>query len=1401
MDGCSLAESVVGVNAYRSGFVLLRQCNFSSLSSGVQSNSDNQEILAEECYWGHPSGPIHSSNPSGQGVAVSDNVDFTPWSEFPVANTVLEPVVVSPDLYHLGPNAPPCGLDVAASNLPIVSQGFQISSDQLESLSSNGAVLRFDTYSIEEGTEVVVNLNGHTLTSPIANPNCDPALYFETVTPFVQSGTNYINIGAVGDDLVVGNFQLIEGSYEGGITSVASTIREAVTIQIEKDGAPYDGVNVVIYDSSSELTRGQPNDGSFTYSLPHAGTFQYQIVEPVQESGSVLDSGVFVINLDNDIPGIQTASATPSVVNNSGVETVEFRITPDQDDDGIASATIDLAQISGVNSTPMEADGAEFVASLQITSGVTPRTYQLPVQIVDGMGASYDFEISLQVVPVGDIITFQHSVAGFNLTASEIEETTPGTYVLSGNVQMTHNSGLPLYLDADGSITAVLDPPEIRADTDVTLRADLGDLGIYDLFRGEFTIGEGGDITIAEGAENLLDEVVGYAIDPEVLTLDLMLESNPGININAHMICDKVDGIEGNGEPRADLSAELRIDGSISGSLTNDIPWDLQAGSLSFSQASWTNEYVEIDGATFQFLDGTFDFDSKTSLSVPTLRITPDGISADGLVLDDFDFSYGGFQFVLEEAVFTNEDFFAEHARMAFPLGNNSDLFVAVEGISVAQGRVTLTGGEFQLPPLKIGDYDLAGVSAGFAYEGDNWYLAAAGKLAIPAFATVDIAFRLDSQCEYYLNEFCMNMELSGTGLPIGNTGFLLTDIGGCLVDDGCLGVWVISFTAGVSSADRIVPPGISLIHSDSEITVIPDPFYFQAIGTIDLVGNRLGSAGFELYPDHFHGFGSLQMPPVVPMLYVDSDLYIHWQPSFDFNGAADGRLEIPADRIPIWQDPIQLAEFHAEVGRAGIRGAFYVPNPEDPWAEVTADFNWEGDLEVEYAFTNPFLYVNTATGQRIGARQYDRMIANGTPLAQKSGDRNLFNIGQVELGNLVLPASADNWLTPTRSASDKAQLTFRDVIQTVSVPENASPMVIMLEELPTGSNAEMDVVLLMPDGTTVDADYCDANTGFVYHRSEDWHLFRVESPAAGNWQIDVNGVDTGESYELQIKWVNEKPQVVLLSPASSLQGNTDSAYEIAWDASDADNDSLGFDLYAIAELGQDVKAGDDPGPWLIASDLADTTRSFSWTPSAFKTGSYQVVVKAHDAYHLAVADTSDAVVTLDNASLPGRVSGLEARVGPDAFRLSWDPLTMPDIHGYRIHWQGPDDTAPYKFDVGQVSQFLLTSLYDGVDYTLWVSAYDNEGRSGPLSTSIIAAPHPLGDIEPPAIPTGLTMTDYDVDANVATLTWDEVSDAVNYRVYYDTDVVFPYGGSGAAEGDSCNAPLYFFPLQSHCLT
>lgn len=53
-------------------------------------------------WWGDDSGPLHSTNPSGMGNPVSDNVTFSPWIGGGEPPVIIEPITITPELIALG---------------------------------------------------------------------------------------------------------------------------------------------------------------------------------------------------------------------------------------------------------------------------------------------------------------------------------------------------------------------------------------------------------------------------------------------------------------------------------------------------------------------------------------------------------------------------------------------------------------------------------------------------------------------------------------------------------------------------------------------------------------------------------------------------------------------------------------------------------------------------------------------------------------------------------------------------------------------------------------------------------------------------------------------------------------------------------------------------------------------------------------------------------------------------------------------------------------------------------------------------------------------------------------------------------------------------------------------------
>ncbi|MCK5561297.1 MAG: right-handed parallel beta-helix repeat-containing protein, partial [Thermoplasmata archaeon] len=82
IDSCTIAHNNYdGIHCYDGSNPTISYCNiYGHTNSGVWNDDPNFTINAENCWWGHETGPWHpTANPGGQGDPVSDHVDFDPW--------------------------------------------------------------------------------------------------------------------------------------------------------------------------------------------------------------------------------------------------------------------------------------------------------------------------------------------------------------------------------------------------------------------------------------------------------------------------------------------------------------------------------------------------------------------------------------------------------------------------------------------------------------------------------------------------------------------------------------------------------------------------------------------------------------------------------------------------------------------------------------------------------------------------------------------------------------------------------------------------------------------------------------------------------------------------------------------------------------------------------------------------------------------------------------------------------------------------------------------------------------------------------------------------------------------------------------------------------------------------
>jgi len=78
---------------------------------------------------------------------------------------------------------------------------------------------------------------------------------------------------------------------------------------------------------------------------------------------------------------------------------------------------------------------------------------------------------------------------------------------------------------------------------------------------------------------------------------------------------------------------------------------------------------------------------------------------------------------------------------------------------------------------------------------------------------------------------------------------------------------------------------------------------------------------------------------------------------------------------------------------------------------------------------------------------------------------------------------------------------------------------------------------------------------------------------------------------------------------------------------------------------------------------------------------------------------------------------------------LAWNPNTEPDLAGYRVYYKTGYSGQPYDgtgamegdspIDVGNVTEFTLRGLIEGITYFFAITAYDTEGDESDYSSEV----------------------------------------------------------------------------------
>ena len=171
----------------------------------------------------------------------------------------------------------------------------------------------------------------------------------------------------------------------------------------------------------------------------------------------------------------------------------------------------------------------------------------------------------------------------------------------------------------------------------------------------------------------------------------------------------------------------------------------------------------------------------------------------------------------------------------------------------------------------------------------------------------------------------------------------------------------------------------------------------------------------------------------------------------------------------------------------------------------------------------------------------------------------------------------------------------------------------------------------------------------------------------------------------------------------------------------------------------------------------------------------------------------------------PTTPTGLNAVYGIDYFSqthdgyivLSWTPNPVNDyIARYDIYWHKGSDNNLHQLTVGgDVSLARINSVIPGQTYVFAIQAHDTAGQGSNFSPELAITIS--GDVDPPAVPTGLTLTAF---TKAIFVQWTEVgpdgisNDLKQYQIQIDTSSSFNVSPYIATLGPGNS---YYYPYAS----
>jgi len=744
--------------------------------------------------------------------------------------------------------------------------------------------------------------------------------------------------------------------------------------------------------------------------------------------------------------------------------------------------------------------------------------------------------------------------------------------------------------------------------------------------------------------------------------------------------------------------------------------------------------------------------------------------------LTAFSIKMAGFGVTLTAPRFRADGGFeAQSAVLSLPSGLGN-LTAGISGLQIAgNGQVTITGGQFEIPPLTIGGTNFVGLKGGFStvtVNGQTGYKFIGGaKIALPGLEPGNGNSGISAQVTVEttpttgsLKKLAVVVSFSAhPGIPLGGIPAQLVGLTGSFSLETGTATFGVAVVLESNAKLPLPPPAnLPLVTLNGNSTLQINPFRMTLGAQLKLLVFNVASGAVEI--GHQAGFSGgkgvhITFNVDAILLHGNADIRLGKVNNVaKFRGTANLNIGIEKRQFGTGKPPFdinllgiafQVGEFEVDPGNAhtvGLMGSFTI---------ATFDFSVFVDLNKPKTLGSGFVKLVDADNYTLlNPEQIAAAIR-----AQKPGFASrLLSFVEAEQAGFSPTAAVEELTIPyfvTYTAPTMFGINYTDT-------QVATPTVMLVT--PDGMTLTMASPEFMLDASPLITKGNDL-------------LFILSSPVTGTYSLIVQNEPT--FYELYFYMENLPPRFGRIINAScgglTVTGVTmacngvtaGSQVTLTWSVLDVDSPETSVTLsYGPSFTNTQV----------LTEGLPKGPGGFVWDVSEVPSGTYSIFVEAFDSVHQSVVAKFPITVVVTDTRAPAVPTGLTATALAGQLGVVWTPNTEQDLGGYEIGFGVISDTAMFSYTRDMGAKDLVFTGTNTIDAKLWgleddqpifysIRAYDLSGNYSVWSPMVTGQPwafSPRAWSPAPGETTGVPMVDVAFLKSIMTTTL--TSDSLTIR-------------------------------------